>query len=293
MDVPPAEVSDEEKQPRTLQTLKDDLSAFLAAGSRLSLAKTYNNVIRAPILPVEISHAILPVLHPDLGIYSWIYEAMLAEVRQLDKSLISKTPASTTDSTQSTALAALHAKLQHCTVEAEAAIQKATTIQGHLSCVALHGHEQGVTGHNLEVVCDQIQQDWQAALRAQTDAAQQLKSVQQQFDKESGGKSVAGPCERSVEAALQAAKMMRQAYHGGAFVGNHVHQGLKEPSSNNITSAPVAIIEARCPNLLADTQALRTRFYNLFHGYSKCSVAFGDFRTVSSAYMMCTYCAQT
>ena len=129
----PVDVSDEGKQSRTLLTLRADHSAFVAAGSQLSVVTPRNSVIPVLILLVEISHTVAPVLHLDLGIHSWIYAAsMLVEIRQLDKCLICTTPAASNGNSngQYTALVTLHAKLQQCIAGAKAAKQKATRIEG-------------------------------------------------------------------------------------------------------------------------------------------------------------------
>ena len=36
-----------------------------------------------------------------------------------------------------------------------------------------------------------------------------------------------GPFVKGVEAALQSLNVQRQQYHGGAFIGNHVHKSLQ------------------------------------------------------------------
>ena len=55
-----------------------------AAESRLSYAKHFNNVIRQCILPIPIHHTITPVLHLDLGIFGWMFDGFLKDLRQLD-----------------------------------------------------------------------------------------------------------------------------------------------------------------------------------------------------------------
>ena len=70
--------------PRTLKTLKDGLQNYNEDGSVLSRAKLLNNVIRPVILPVLIMDACIPALHLDLGIFPYLYDAMLADARDLD-----------------------------------------------------------------------------------------------------------------------------------------------------------------------------------------------------------------
>ena len=65
-----------------------------------------------------------------------------------------------------------------------------------------------------------------------------------------------GRCESSTEVVLQKHQIQRQAYHGGAFVGNHVHKALKPEIRKALTSATVNIIRNRCPTLLHEVEAI-------------------------------------
>ena len=46
--------------------------------------KNYNNVIRPSIVPIAIDKVSVPVLHLDLGIFPWLYEAMLRDAETID-----------------------------------------------------------------------------------------------------------------------------------------------------------------------------------------------------------------
>ena len=69
---------------RTLRGLAEDHKRFCEDGARLTRAKEFNNVIRPALLPVPIEDVCIPALHLDLGIYPWMFEAMLADLRSLD-----------------------------------------------------------------------------------------------------------------------------------------------------------------------------------------------------------------
>lgn len=72
---------------RTLEQLAHDYDNFVQDGSRLSKAKVHNNVIRPAMLPVPIEDVCIPALHLDLGIYPWMFTAMLSDLRVLDLAL--------------------------------------------------------------------------------------------------------------------------------------------------------------------------------------------------------------
>ena len=71
----------------SLDTLVANLWAFQAHGSQLSRAKDHNNVIRPALLPILLDWVCIPALHLDLGIYAWMFDAFLCDVRSLDSDL--------------------------------------------------------------------------------------------------------------------------------------------------------------------------------------------------------------
>ena len=85
-----------------------------------------------------------------------------------------------------------------------------------------------------------------------------------------------GPGESGIEVVLQKRQIQRQAYHGGAFVGNHVHKALKPKIREALTSAPVNIIRNRCPTLLHEAEAIANRYDTLMEQYLSSSQQFSS-----------------
>ena len=83
-----------------------------------------------------------------------------------------------------------------------------------------------------------------------------------------------GPCESSIEVVLQKRQIQRQAYHGGAFVGNQVHKALKPKIREALTSAPENII--RSPTLLHEAEAIPDRYDTLMEQYLSWSQQFNS-----------------
>ena len=69
---------------RTLLGLAEDYKRFCEDGARIRRAKEFNNVIRPALLLVPIEDVCILALHLDLGIYPWMFEAMLADLQSLD-----------------------------------------------------------------------------------------------------------------------------------------------------------------------------------------------------------------
>ena len=88
-------------QQKSLASLRSDHQAFQADGSRLPRAKFFNNVIRRALLQVDLDWVCVPAMHLDLGIYRYFFEAMIADLHDLNITLaaeLSKTGMQTSDS---------------------------------------------------------------------------------------------------------------------------------------------------------------------------------------------------
>ena len=115
-----------------------DYQAYITAGSRLRDAKKFNNVTRPCILPVPISEVIIPVRHLDLGIFTWMYDAMMKDVRHLDMQLASRGTSGAEDSTAFAKLAELHHQLSIKEQELNDATEVCSQREEQLQFVALH-----------------------------------------------------------------------------------------------------------------------------------------------------------
>ena len=85
--------------------MHDNLKAFQADGSRLPRAKMFQNVIRPALLQIPLEWVCIPSLHLDLGIYLWLYEAMIADLRDLDVAMAAEIGKSGMDEADSVSFA--------------------------------------------------------------------------------------------------------------------------------------------------------------------------------------------
>lgn len=145
-----------------------------------------------------------------------LYEALLKDIHKLNVDLAAHSAATSADSESFAKLADLNQQLHN---------KEQQLLDDELECSAQQQHLQFVALH-LEVHPDNDVQTLFQELRTQHTAAVSQKNThrkeQQQLkadvDKHAGGKELARPCEQSLETVLQ-----NQAYHGGAFIDNHVH----------------------------------------------------------------------
>ncbi len=133
-----------------------------------------------------------------------------------------------------------------------------------------------------------------------------------------------GPFVRCLDAALASFHVERQAYHGGSFIGNHVHRCLKVPTCrlmhacvpngnyqnasyyllthiqpaniHTLCSAPLNLATRSCPDLVPGVQAIGDKFERALLLFSRCHnlynradyVSTGELRTGYNNGVNCT-----
>ena len=250
---------------RSLEKMAEDYAQFSSACALLSKAKLYNNTFRPVLLPVPVASAIIPVLHLDLGVFPWIFDVFTREVRLLDMQLAEQCDAEEQDSGRFRALSTANRKLSGCKTAFSEATAKATALKNHLHFIVLFGQQQVMA---IEALAGVLQPEVE---QAQKIAENELAKLRHSND-------VLGPCEASIEPEeLQKNIIHRQAYRGGAFVGDHIHRALKPAVITAITEAPEIVIGDRCPALRNDGQVVSERYKSLFSQYAACRSSFSHF----------------
>ena len=72
----------------------------------------------------------------------------------------------------------------------------------------------------------------------------------------------------------------RQVYHGGAFIGNHVHRALKPTVVTAICRSHIPVIEDRCASLLPAASRIASRYEKLLNGYAACRAIFSHCESI-------------
>ena len=83
---------------------------MLAASTSFQAAKLFNNAVRPLILPIEAGDTVIPALHLDMCIFSWLYDHMEKEVQQLHRHLALQCASSNEDDDRFTQLTAIYVK---------------------------------------------------------------------------------------------------------------------------------------------------------------------------------------
>ena len=155
MDMPRCDRSADNHTLRTLQSLSADYERFVNTEGNPSNVKQFNNVLRSVILPIPVANVVIPVLHLDLGIFPWLFEACLSEVRLLDLKLVASTASSPEDNAAYSELAGLHVQLRQSVREISESQDKLATMTQYLQAVTLRAADRP----ELEVAAEVIQHD--------------------------------------------------------------------------------------------------------------------------------------
>ena len=239
--------------PRTLDTLHTNHMSFIEAGGNLIKAKFHCNVIRPAILQFPINDVCIPVLHLDLGIFAWLYEAMMKDVLELDE-LLGKLlmQANQSDSECFRSLCESQKSLHDCQALRTTAVSKCNNVKYQLDYVVCHAQRSGLTMH-LQALAGTLQLQWTELSKEVEECIKNEEEAKRKAEK-ALEKKISGPCLASLEEVLQQFSIERQAYHGGAFIGNHVHKALSSRVVKKLTAAPSAVISSRLQDLSQSDQ---------------------------------------
>ena len=99
-----------------VESLKVDHERFTENGACLERAKERNNATRPSLIPIAQDWVCIPALHLDLGMYSWMLDAFLADSRALDVQLtlhLGETGLAESDSALFTEAASISTKISN------------------------------------------------------------------------------------------------------------------------------------------------------------------------------------
>ena len=267
--------------PRSLDLLCTDNAAFVGAGAKLADAKKHNNCIRPPILPVSLDNVIIPVLHLDLGIFAWIFDAMTKDCQMLDVALASSSTAVGTDSRAYTVTTEMHESLRQKQLDLQNERTAADSLQEQLEWLAIHA--SNLTAPQLEAATAGIQAKQHTATSTISSLQDEVKALSDQLQSRS---ILHGPCEASLDRTLQEYNICRQRYHGGAFIGNHIHHALQPPVVAALSNAPLIVAStterAAPPSVLDQARVVAKRYNDLLTQFSHCRRRYSSCATMSA-----------
>ena len=231
----------------------------------------------ASATPHSLLEVVIPILHLDLGTFPWIYDALCKDVYQLDVALAQSSAAlhQAGDRSQFQALISAHQSVEDARRLHERAETAANDVLTHLQYLLLHTPPNTTENINQAVaiiIHAQRREKQGEAASSATSYDEQKKNWEElraKYDKDGG------PCLASLESTLQQHNIKRQAYHSGAFVGNHA---LQPDVTTALTSALLQVIQARTSGaeqqaeatarLVEKATTVKLRYQKLFSQYA-------------------------
>ena len=189
-------------KPRTIKTLAKDKKAFDEQGrGDKAQARNYNNVIREPLITTNLAAIVPPYLHMHLGL-------VLRHYNMLRKSLASS------DAEISEWRANKERPGMYSTYGQnwEQAVQVEQRIQLWQTCVTFSTKNEDIKHFEQKV-------------RNEEEKLAMLKNSKNE---------TIGPLVSALDKCLTKHKIARQAFHGGAFVGNHCNRYIRQDVQDSI-----------------------------------------------------------
>ena len=201
----------------------------------------------------------IPALHLDLEIFPWLMSAFQAEILVLDINIggFATSEAVDGDAIIFSELLNLHADVKNTEEDLTGVASQRYSVQQQLHYFVFFADQLNVTNPAIESAAQQMQQQCLDLDIQYSDLQTRKTALEENMETTKKSKSLQGPCTASIEPILQCHGIERQAYHGGALVGNHVHKALKPTVVHATVSAPVAVVATRCPALLHEAESIR------------------------------------
>ncbi|XP_038062362.1 uncharacterized protein LOC119732830 [Patiria miniata] len=221
-------------QPRTLKSIREHHQLFLQDGARRPRAKDISfSVVNRPLIPVEIDHVVLPTLHISLGVFKKLYDLFERDCHDLDLELFHLRVKAQDNS-----------DLTNFDDQVANEIERLRRIQEQLhdKRSALESAEEDLPLYVLQNEMEEIDDRFRDA----ASIAFKLRNDIQNLEKEAETSQLSyatGPVASSLDKVLHTFKVQRQAYHGKAFVGNHVHKCCEPKVIEALTKTPSKVIE--------------------------------------------------
>ena len=165
----------------TLHTLHTNHMSFIEAGGNLIKAKFHCNVIRPAKLQFPINDVCIPVLHLDLEVFAWLYEAMMKDVLELDE-LLGKLlmQANQSDSECFRSLCESQKSLHDCQALHSTAVSKCNSVKYQMDYVVCHVQRSGLTMH-LQALGGTLQLQWTELLKEVEECIKMKKKLKERL----------------------------------------------------------------------------------------------------------------
>ncbi|XP_038063028.1 uncharacterized protein LOC119733716 [Patiria miniata] len=209
-------------EPRSLESMKRSLDEFRSKGGIPAKAKNFHNVIREPLMSVPLSQVCIPGLHISLGLFMKHFNSFENNCHRLDME-VSTTLSAQDIKDHDDSFTSSYKNLVQITHSARSEDAQAKAIADTSQALML----QMTT---LAVATEPADPAVQMLAEAHANSLKLSKSKALWKSRDTALKTGKGPIAGVLDTTLKTIRVCRQAYHGGSFVGNHVHKCSRELS---------------------------------------------------------------
>ncbi|GFR70919.1 amine oxidase [Elysia marginata] len=226
-------------EPRTLESLRSDSVNFERAGSDKRKAKHFHNAVYSPLLNIALNYVSPPYLHVLLGLVLKHHNNLEDDVKYFDQ---------------------------------EISIEK-SRIVGVPSLL----EKYGCNWEKADLLKDQKDFVKACIIMCGTTDKKELKHFQRELNKikdklhdlKEPDPSYRGPVLKAIGVVLDQHNIVRQAFHGGSFIGNHCHRYITQKLYKQFTKTAIDTVASN-----TQQDVLITKVIQLEQKYNKINDSF-------------------
>ncbi|KAI8497930.1 hypothetical protein Bbelb_245820 [Branchiostoma belcheri] len=292
---------------RSLTSLTTNYQRFMAEGKgNIKKAKDFKNVIAIPMFNIPLDQVCVPGLHISLGLYQKMFKMLESDLQDLDMLLATTLASGFLEDPEIDRAQVLHDFRLHGLEPYVEAVDAAREVEDKAACL----QEQLEERENelawvayMSVESDESDdsddedgddptkesfQQLQEEIKSLQESKMKLEKKAAKIRKDAKISVQDGPLSKQLDGVLKSFHVKRQAYHGQAFVGNHVHTMLQDTAIESLTSIPANVAadlvddyEGFPLSIVTRSKALKEKYQELFKLYAKCHHAFSKAKPLS------------
>ncbi|XP_071787541.1 uncharacterized protein [Asterias amurensis] len=280
----PLEEQDQSVQYRSLASLAESYKAYQEDGCRKVRAKDVSNsVIAKAMIPVEIDQVVIPSLHISLGIYKKLFDMFESSCHNIDLKLYKWSVEFADEDDDNSA------------TNFEQQISNEFERQQKIDSVMTQ--KQKELEQLEEELPLQFFQDQKNAGKAFEGIANKAFKIRCELEEMEHTQNVAdlpfgtGPIASGLDDTLKRHRVERQAYHGKAFVGNHVQKCCRIEVIKDLTATPKNVMKdmicdtipvVRYTDLIREASSIGETFMEIFMKFADVHFAINHAKAVST-----------
>ncbi|CAH1270873.1 Hypp4478 [Branchiostoma lanceolatum] len=278
---------------RSLERMDEQHKDFLERGrGMIKNAKLYKNVIAPAMYRIPLDQVCIPGLHVTLGIYQKLFKMLENELNDLDTIIATHLVQRVLPDPEVDQAQVLHHHALHGLLPYVVAVEEARQVDDQIAVIQADMDEQE---NNLTWSLLYGDSDAEDLLKVQDEVTalmekkRKLEQKSRQIKEKAKVTTTNGPLAQHLDKVLQRHHVRRQAYHGKAFVGNHIHIMLKEEAIEDLTGVAkhaaeviVTEVEGFPLSIVTKAQQVHLNYKKIMGLFAECYRGYSHARPMSA-----------